>query len=417
MSRGSRPGERRGGRQRGTPNKSTVLKNAAICAAASGPNSSPLDFLLGLMRDPNLPADLRVEMAKLAAPFVHVRKSKDQARDQVKARAPGSSASSRLRGDGAGHTEPHGNTISYPRIRNMEGKLNAASPVADADLSPLNYLLRVMNDPDAAPRLRIKAARIAAPYHLRAFGPPDERTIEIDDPFGFDCRPEAARALRDDQLRLEQLVRKRGSETASESPEETELRTRITRRAMSMECPEGYGSEQAEKDRERLSSFSAKRISSAPDNVLSEEEEVEEAHLTARLAAYNPEARNRRRIYHLRSKSQASLTATERSELEDLKKRYPDLPTDPDGERMARAIADWRRCIQGLEPVVRPLDGAQQRLLDLHSKSSTEAGLTAAERRELNELKRRYPAPNPNHPFARAVEAWRRALQGLDPVA
>ena len=46
MPRGSKPGERRGGRQRGTPNKSTVLKNAATAAAANDPNLSPLDFLL-----------------------------------------------------------------------------------------------------------------------------------------------------------------------------------------------------------------------------------------------------------------------------------------------------------------------------------------------------------------------------------
>jgi hypothetical protein len=30
MPRGSKPGERRGGRQRGTPNKSTALKKAAL---------------------------------------------------------------------------------------------------------------------------------------------------------------------------------------------------------------------------------------------------------------------------------------------------------------------------------------------------------------------------------------------------
>ena len=52
MPRGSRPGERRGGRQRGTPNKKTVLRNAAISAAAAGSNLSPLDLLLGLMREP-----------------------------------------------------------------------------------------------------------------------------------------------------------------------------------------------------------------------------------------------------------------------------------------------------------------------------------------------------------------------------
>jgi hypothetical protein len=36
-----------GGRQRGTPNKKTVLRNLAIAAAASNPDLSPLEFLWG----------------------------------------------------------------------------------------------------------------------------------------------------------------------------------------------------------------------------------------------------------------------------------------------------------------------------------------------------------------------------------
>jgi hypothetical protein len=64
MPRGSRPGERRGGgRQRGTPNKKTLIKNAVFCAAASDPNRSPLDFMLALMRDPQGPIDVRLVMA------------------------------------------------------------------------------------------------------------------------------------------------------------------------------------------------------------------------------------------------------------------------------------------------------------------------------------------------------------------
>ena len=55
MPRGSKPGERRGGRARGTRNKKTVLKDAVFCAAAANPDASPLDFMLGLMRDPNVP--------------------------------------------------------------------------------------------------------------------------------------------------------------------------------------------------------------------------------------------------------------------------------------------------------------------------------------------------------------------------
>ena len=41
--RGSRPGERRGGRQKGTPNKKTALTQAAIAARAANENLSPIN--------------------------------------------------------------------------------------------------------------------------------------------------------------------------------------------------------------------------------------------------------------------------------------------------------------------------------------------------------------------------------------
>jgi hypothetical protein len=65
MPRGSKPGERRGGRQRGTPNKKTALRNAALAAAAANPDISPRDFLLAAMRDPSTPGDRRVKIALL----------------------------------------------------------------------------------------------------------------------------------------------------------------------------------------------------------------------------------------------------------------------------------------------------------------------------------------------------------------
>jgi hypothetical protein len=69
--RGSKPGERRGGRQRGTPNKATVAKAAALKAASADPAVTPLQFLLGVMRDPTSPTDLRIQIARAAAPLVH----------------------------------------------------------------------------------------------------------------------------------------------------------------------------------------------------------------------------------------------------------------------------------------------------------------------------------------------------------
>jgi hypothetical protein len=47
------------------------LKNAAIKAAANDPNLSPLDFLLNLMRQRDLPLELRVTVAQQALPFAH----------------------------------------------------------------------------------------------------------------------------------------------------------------------------------------------------------------------------------------------------------------------------------------------------------------------------------------------------------
>lgn len=74
---GKRPGA---GRKKGIPNKRTAAKMEAIEKAGV----TPLDYMLGVMRDP-LPEDvepqvkiaamgLRFEAAKAAAPYVHPRR-------------------------------------------------------------------------------------------------------------------------------------------------------------------------------------------------------------------------------------------------------------------------------------------------------------------------------------------------------
>lgn len=60
-------GKKTGGRKKGTPNKATAAKAAEI--AESG--LTPLDYMLGIMRDEEKPADMRFEAAKAAAPYVH----------------------------------------------------------------------------------------------------------------------------------------------------------------------------------------------------------------------------------------------------------------------------------------------------------------------------------------------------------
>lgn len=58
-----------GGREKGTPNKATLLRQAEI--AASG--EIPLDYMLRVMRDRTVDFSRRDEMARAAAPYVHAR--------------------------------------------------------------------------------------------------------------------------------------------------------------------------------------------------------------------------------------------------------------------------------------------------------------------------------------------------------
>ena len=64
MNGGARPGA---GRPRGAKTKATVAKAAEI--AASG--LTPLDFMLGILRNEENAIEQRFEAAKQAAPYVH----------------------------------------------------------------------------------------------------------------------------------------------------------------------------------------------------------------------------------------------------------------------------------------------------------------------------------------------------------
>lgn len=82
MPRGAKPGERRGGRAKGTTNKVTE-KRREIAARALSEGITPLEYMLNIMRK-ETPGDadaatqlqydsLRFEAAKSAAPYVHPR--------------------------------------------------------------------------------------------------------------------------------------------------------------------------------------------------------------------------------------------------------------------------------------------------------------------------------------------------------
>lgn len=68
---GSKQGERRGGRQKGTPNR----RNAEVTAKAEASGLTPLDFMLQVLRDEGQSFDNRAWAAEKAAPYVHAKLS------------------------------------------------------------------------------------------------------------------------------------------------------------------------------------------------------------------------------------------------------------------------------------------------------------------------------------------------------
>ena len=64
MPRGSKPGIKRGGRTRGTPNRRTILADRIFVAAAAHPVAGWQELLSVLMDDQALPADTRLVIAQ-----------------------------------------------------------------------------------------------------------------------------------------------------------------------------------------------------------------------------------------------------------------------------------------------------------------------------------------------------------------
>jgi hypothetical protein len=128
----------------------------------------------------------------------------------------------------------------------VEAPPTAPSPKSRLDLSPVDYLLSVMNDAQAPPGLRIKAARVTAPYvHARVGqAAPDEAAI--DDPYGFTFDLAVAKALREDVIALQKIPS--GSEDERRAVEK-----RIFERQMTFpEPPPSYTRDDFDWDRKRL---------------------------------------------------------------------------------------------------------------------------------------------------------------------
>ena len=208
------------------------------------------------------------------------------------------------------------------------------------ELSPLDYLVSVMHDPDAAPRERIKAARAAAPY-LHAHPEMADMPIVIEDPFGFPVDPVVAKEIREDQERAVALRSRRmltleeaidafktgRSPPDIESPEYRELTANISKR-LKMDCPASYGAKEEREDQARLAELSPKSNGHASKRPLAAEEVAERDHLQFRLWLYQVSPARKThirmgRLLYLKDHS-VTMTPAEASELDDLLSRNPE---------------------------------------------------------------------------------------------
>jgi hypothetical protein len=172
-----------------------------------------------------------------------------------------------------------------------------------AELSPLGFLLSVMKDPDATPKQRIKAVRVAARYkHVPI--PPDK--LPAVDEYGFSISRALAKTIGQDWWRQYVIESKcLGPVTLDRLDELSRIYARQAERDEFLQCPPGYSPKQDYKRRHELVEKrwrgSVTQWSAAEDTELA----YICARITASEAGFNrtPDGRLRRRLGELQIKS------------------------------------------------------------------------------------------------------------------
>lgn len=314
MPRGSRPSERRGGRQRGTPNRRTVLAER-ILVAAQRPTASLRALLFRLAKDPELPADTRMELAEQLA------------------------AGRGSRG----------------------GARRAASYVGQTSRAALFAIIQ--NAGTAAKGQRKAAAKLAA--HLLPMKPVNKRWRFETDECGFAVNAEIAKEYRELDFKLRELRRRPDWKLPRIAKIIRKLEANRAEIVVRLECPAPnlYGKVQISIDRDKLADYACKR----QDGIaLTAAEEVDEAHRRARFDRYveGPEqtARRYRRKLELAERNFKScrlfndgiyappLTRKQRNDLRLLRALYPphysstpEAETEIEKDRLRREAFDEER--------------------------------------------------------------------------
>ena len=315
MPRGSKPGERRGGRQRATRNKRTVLTDEILAVASAHPTASCDELVAILVKDQALPASSRVAVAR-----------------KWIAAAPLPSANGRSKKPDVlafGAIERTTPIKPYPHAANaMPPSTRSASPNASpaTNVAVLPVLFSIAQDSTTTQSERRQAASELAQYFLpknpakkksrSGIFPPDE--------YGFVVDPDLARELRDTKLELACLPlssKKRSPYATAQKASKLQARIEEIQQSLECPCPSKYklkchidaGNFDAQihgeiiqdgeivRDNDRLEIFGKRRVDK---KMFTPEEDLEEAIRTARYDSFmlGPEMASRLRLAELRQK-------------------------------------------------------------------------------------------------------------------
>ncbi len=304
MLRGSRPGERRGGRKRNTPNRRTILTDRILSIGLDHPTASRRAFLRKLVTDRKLPADTRIAVAPKCFPPKRTRSSRT---NWPQALATTVAQEALTVGSAVASKGPQMPAV-VPAIR-------------DWNRQALDALLGVVQDATANPKARRKAALKIAELLLPKVG---KKEKALPDECGFSVNPNLASAYRDIQLELRALANEptRTIPAIAEKIRKLEARSDAIRRRLQVPCPTEYDYNEATKDYSRLMEFTWLRDNKT---ALTEAQKAEEAHLKVRFDVFaaSPESVARRRRKAL--ERAARLSRKDRNDLELLRRLYPKL--------------------------------------------------------------------------------------------
>jgi hypothetical protein len=241
MPRGSMPGERRGGRKRATPNRTTILADRMVAVLEGFSTASPKEHLAMLVNDQELPGDIRLALAEGQTRRIPpARQAKSKPPKISRARGPSPSAAD----------EP----------RQVEARSAATAPIETMSRATLDALFCIVCDANAPVYARRKAAGKLAAYFLPK-KLVNKRWRFTADEYGFAINAEIAREYRDIDFELRNLKRHPNRDFPEFAQRIAKLQARrdaIWQR-LKCPCPSRYGVKQIQEEYIRLVKFTPQR--------------------------------------------------------------------------------------------------------------------------------------------------------------